>query len=75
MALSLCGMAFVHQSQGLFDLEQGSVGWNQFSNLYSNWVELEYPHGKSSGTKHHPLTGSELAAGGGSRGLDALLII
>lgn len=58
MALSLCCVAFVHQSWGLLDLEQGSI-WNQFSNLYSNWVELEYPHRNNSGTKHYPLTVSD----------------
>ena len=58
MALSLCCVAFVHQSWGLLDLEQGSI-WNQFSNLYSNWVELEYPHRNNSGTKRYPLTVSD----------------
>lgn len=30
--------------------------WNQFSNLYSYWVELEYPHWNFSGTQHSPHT-------------------
>lgn len=41
--------AFVHQSWSLF-LEQGSIG-SQFSNLYSDGAQLEYPHRNDSGTE------------------------
>ena len=39
----------------MFDLEQGSIG-NQFSNLYSDGVQLEYPHRNDSGAEHDWLT-------------------
>ena len=39
----------------MFDLEQGSIG-NQFSNLYSDGAQLEYPHRNDLGAEHDWLT-------------------
>lgn len=55
MALPLYGVPFVPPELRFVWFCAGSV-WNQFSNLYPKWAELEYPHWKASGTKHCPLS-------------------